>query len=210
MSRDVSKRRDSFLFWSLSRDKTSLQKLVQKIVKFRFSDSTVQRTFQQSDGSCDYTTDTQRLCMLLKKPFFLFLQTNRKNILCEEHCIAYQDDKLGFLPNCRYQILLIGDIDGLLQKWDEFCFTYQYVDCLYRIFKYRFDRKVVTTSRQVFDIVQWAVYFNQRNKGVDKIPSIAKKETLQKKAQEAFIELLPTNKINASSWITICRKKWAR
>ena len=33
----------------------------------------------------------------------------------------------------------------------------------------------VSPSGQVFDNVQRAVYFNQRNKGVHKVPSVAKK-----------------------------------
>ena len=55
-----------------------------------------------------------------QKTVFLFLQTNRRNTLSEEHCIAHQDDKLGFLPNCRYQIVLIGDIDVCYRKWTNF------------------------------------------------------------------------------------------
>ena len=52
---------------------------------------------------------------------------------------------------------------------------------LYTLFKCRFSRKVFAKSGQVFDNVQRAVDFNQRNKGVDRMPSIAKKRLGRKK-----------------------------
>ena len=66
-------------------------------------------------------------------------------------------------------------MEELLKKLDTFCFTYQHVDCLYTLFKYRFSGKVIAKRGQVFDNVQRAVDFNEGNKGVDRMPSIAKK-----------------------------------
>ena len=54
------------------------------------------------------------------------------------------------------------------------------MDCLYTLFKYRVSGKVIAKSGQVFDNVQREVDFNQRNKGVDRMPSIAKKRLLRK------------------------------
>ena len=71
-------------------------------------------------------------------------------------------------------IILLGNVEELLKKLDTFCFAYQHVDCLFTLFKYRFSGKVIAKSVQVFDNVQRAVDFNQRNMGVDKMPSIAK------------------------------------
>ena len=65
-------------------------------------------------------------------------------------------------------------------KLDTFCFTYQHVDCLSTLSKYRFSGKVFAKSGQVFDNVQRAVDFNHRNKGVDRMPSIAKKRLFRK------------------------------
>ena len=76
---------------------------------------------------------------------------------------------------------------------------------LYTLFKYRLSGKIVAKRGQWFDNVQRAVYFNQRNRGVDKMPSFAK-ETLEKKVQKPFMELLPKDKINANNWITIGRE----
>ena len=51
---------------------------------------------------------------------------------------------------------------------DTFRFTYQHVDCLYTLFKYRFSGKDIAKSGQVFDNVPPAIDFNHRNKGVDR------------------------------------------
>ena len=61
-------------------------------------------------------------------------------------------------------------------------------------------------SGQVFDNVQQAVDFNQRNKAVDRMPTIAKKETLEEKAQKTFVQLLSKDKNNADQWLSVCRK----
>ena len=82
-----------------------------------------------------------------------------------------------FSPSCKYLILLLGNVEELLKRLDTFCFTYQHVDCLYTLFNYRFSGKVIAKSGQVFDNVQRAVDFNNRNKGVDRMPSIAKKDS---------------------------------
>ena len=116
-----------------------------------------------------------------KKSLFISARTYEKYIVCTEYCVAHHDDKTCFLPSCKYHILLLGNVEELLKKLDTFCFTYQHVDCLYTLFKYRFSGKVFAKSRQVFDNVQRAVDFNQRNKGVERMPSIAKKRLLKKK-----------------------------
>ena len=86
-----------------------------------------------------------------------------------------------FLLAGKYRIILPGNVEEVLKKLDTFCFTYQHVDCLYTVFKYRFCGKVIAKSGQVFDNVQRAVDFNQRHKGVDRMPSMAKKRLLRKK-----------------------------
>ena len=116
-----------------------------------------------------------------EKSFFISASTYEKFIVCKDYCIANHDDKTCFLPSCKYHILLHGNVEELLKKLDTFCFTYQHVDCLYTLFKYRFSGKVDAKSGQVFHNVQRAVDFNHRNKGVDRMPSIAKKRLLRKK-----------------------------
>ena len=70
-----------------------------------------------------------------KNSLFDSANTFEKYSVSEEYNIARHDDKLFFLPNCRYHIFLIGDIKDLLQTLDAFCFNYQHVDCLYTLFK---------------------------------------------------------------------------
>ena len=133
-----------------------------------------------------------------KKSLFVSANTDEKYIVCKEHCIARHDDKMCFLPNCRCHIILIGKIKELLQKLDAFCFNYQHVDCLYTLFKYHFSGKIVVKSGQLFDNLQRVVHFNQQNRGMEKMPSIAKKRLLRKKYKKTFVELLPKDQIDAN------------
>ena len=116
-----------------------------------------------------------------KKSLFISANSYEKYIVCKDYCIAHHNEKMCFLPSCKYHILLLGNVEELLKKLDTVCFTYQHVDCLYTLFKYRFSGKVIAKSGQVFDNVQRAVDFNHRNKGVDRMPSIAKTRLLRKK-----------------------------
>ena len=116
-----------------------------------------------------------------EKSLFFSPQTYEKYIVCKDYCIVHHDDKTCSVPACKFYIILLGEIEELLHKLDTFCFTYQHVDCLYTLFKYRFSRKVIAKSRNVFDNVQRAISCNQRNRGVVKMPSIAKKKLLRKK-----------------------------
>ena len=47
--------------------------------------------------------------------------------------MAACDEETCFLPICRQIIKLLGDIDGLIQKVDAFCFTYQHVHFLHTL-----------------------------------------------------------------------------
>ena len=113
--------------------------------------------------------------------------TYEKFIVSKEYCIARHDDKMCFLPNCGYHIILIGNIKDLLQKLHALCFNYQHVDCLYKLFKYRLNGKVVIQSGQIFDDLQRAVHFNQQNREADRMPSIAKKRLLKKKYKKHLL-----------------------
>ena len=116
-----------------------------------------------------------------RKSLFISANTYEKYIVCTDYSIAHHDDKTWFLPACKYHIILLGIVEELLRKLDTFCSTYQNVDCLYTLFKYRFSGKVIAKSGQVFDNVQRAIDFNHKNKGVDRMPSIAKKTILRKR-----------------------------
>ena len=58
-----------------------------------------------------------------KNNLLISANTYENYIVSREYCIARHDDKMCFLPTCRYQIILIGNIGELLQKLDAFCFN---------------------------------------------------------------------------------------
>ena len=134
-----------------------------------------------------------------KTSLFISANTYEKYIVSNEYCIAGHDDKMCFLPNCRYQIILIGNIKELLQKLDIFCFNYQHVDCLCTIFQHRFSGEIVVRSRQLFDHLQRAVHFNHQNRGVDRMPSIARKRFLRKNYKKHLLSSLQTTKSTQTS-----------
>ena len=136
---------------------------------------------------------------LSEKCLFISSNTYEKNIVCKDYCIAQHDDKTCFLPSCSHHILLLGNVEELLKKLDTFCFTYQHVDCLYTLFKCRFSGKVIAKSGQAFDNVQRTVDFNQRNKGVDRMPSIAKKKLLRKKYKKHLFSCFQKSKSTQTS-----------
>ena len=108
------------------------------------------------------------------KNLFISAASSEKYIVCKSYCIAHHNENPCFLPACKNHIVLLGNVQELLKQLDKFCFTYQHMDCLYTLFKYRFSGKVLAKSGQVLDKVQRAVDSNHRNKGVDRMPSIAK------------------------------------
>ena len=134
-----------------------------------------------------------------EKSLFISAKTYEKYIVCKDYCIAHHDDKTCFLPACKYHILLLGDVEELLKKLDSFCFTYHHVDCLYTLFKYRFSGKVFAKSGQVFDNLQRAVDFNQGNKGVERMPSLAKKRLLRKKYKKHLFSSFQKTKTTQTS-----------
>ena len=173
---------------------------VHKVKVSCFSDAFVQKTTQQRGASGEGSLRTggkMAAVMLQLIPSFytnnsensLFSSANtyEKFIVSKEYCIARHDEKMCFLPNCRYHNILIGNIKELLQKLDAFCFNYQHVDCLYTLFKFRFIGKIVIKSGKLFDNLQRAVLFNQQNRGVERMPSFAKKRLLRKKYKKHLL-----------------------
>ena len=134
-----------------------------------------------------------------KNSLLISANTYEKYIVSKKYCIARQDDKMCFIPSCRYHVILLGNIKELLQKLDAFCFNYQHVDCLYTLFKYQFSDKIVLKSGQLFDNLQKAVHFNQQNRGVDRMPSIARKRLLRKKFKKHFLSSFQQTKSTETS-----------
>ena len=104
-----------------------------------------------------------------------------------------------FLPNCRYHIILLGNIEDLLQKLNAFCLNYQPVDCLYALFKNRFSGKIGVKSGQLFDNLQRAVRFNQQIRRMERMPKIAKKRLLRRKYKKHLLSSLQKTKSTQTS-----------
>ena len=171
-----------------------------------FSDSFCQFLSNLSDGSQYVTNNPQLLHKFFGKKCSLFLQIHMENtLLVKTTASPITTTRPVFLPACKYHIILLGNTEGLPKKLHTFCFTYQHADCLCTLFKYRFSGKVNSKSGQVFDNVQRAVDFDHRNKGLGRMPSIAKKRLL-KKVQKALNQLLSKDKDNADRWFSVCRK----
>ena len=58
----------------------------------------------------------------------------------------------SIVESCKYHLMLIGSsIDQILLKLDKFLFTYQIVDCIYTIYKYKLYSKVISSRGEVFN-----------------------------------------------------------
>ena len=104
-----------------------------------------------------YAKSPEKCICISAKPY-------AKYIVCEDYCIVHHGDKTCSLPAWKYHIILLGEIEEMLPKLDTFCFTYQHVDCLYTLFKYRFSGKIIAKSGNVFDNVRRVISFNQKKK----------------------------------------------
>ena len=83
-----------------------------------------------------------------QKKVLLFLQLHMKNTLFVTNTASpITTTRHVFLPNCKYHIILPGEIEEMLHKMDTFSFTYQHVDCLYNLFKYRFSGKLLQRGK---------------------------------------------------------------
>ena len=145
--------------------------------KLLLSNSFCQFLSQHSDGS-HYVQAILSFHTKFEKKVSLFLQIHlKKTLFVKTTASLITRTRCGFLPACKFYILLLGNFEELPKNLDTFSFTYQHVDCLCTFFKYRFNGKVIAKSGQVFDSGQRAVDFNHRNKVVDRMPSIAKKNS---------------------------------
>ena len=154
-------------------------RFLQNVVVFCFSESIFQKTTQQSDGGCNVTSDSNFNAKCSKKQTFLSSSANKKPIVSKEYCISHHDAGMWFLPICIKDRLLLGVVEELLHKLDPLCFAYQHVDCLFTLYKYPLNRNIAVKSGEVFDNLQGVVCFNQRNRVVDRISSIAKNRPLR-------------------------------
>ena len=97
---------------------------VQKVIGSCFQIHFFKKKTQQSDGSCNVTSDSQLLYKLFKKNLFFPANLFEKYIVTKELCIARHDDETCFLPSSRCHIILIGDNNESPETLDAFCLSY--------------------------------------------------------------------------------------
>ena len=124
-----------------------------------------------------------------QKSLFISISSNfyEKYIVTNYFCVSTHNSYFS-LENCKFHILLIdSSFDQILQRLCNFHFTYQIIDCLYTLNKYRFYSNVISSTGEVFNQLDRAVHHNLKWKGAEKIPSIAKKRLLRKKFKRHYL-----------------------
>ena len=132
-------------FWSLSRDISiyigvsilGARLCNSKICGFQIHFVTSYRKIQMA--AIMLQTIPSFYAKISEKSLFISATTYEKYIVCTDYCIVLHNEKTCFLPACKNHFVLPGNFRELLKKLDTFCFTYQHVDCLYTLFKYRFS-----------------------------------------------------------------------
>ena len=122
-----------------------------------------------------------------EKSLFISATTNEKNIVCKDYCIAQHDDRTCSLPTCIYRIVLLGNVRELLKKLDTFCFTYQHVDCLYTLFKYRFSCKNLVKKEHLYDNLQRQFISTSKIEEWTECSASRKKRLLRKKYKKHLL-----------------------
>ena len=119
------------------------------------------------------------------KSLFISVSENfyEKFIVTQDYCVS-NHSSLCPVENYKFHLVLIGSwLDQILQRLDKYHFTYQIVDCIYTLYKYRFYFNIISSRGDVF---------NQLNRAVEiripeKLPSVAKKRLLQKKFKRHYL-----------------------
>ena len=111
-------------------------------------------------------------------------------IFYEKHhsfCVSTNNSYYS-LENCKFHILLIGSsFDQFLQRLGNFHSTYQIIDVLYTLFKYRFYSNIISSTGEVFNQLDRAVHHNLKWKRAEKITNVEKKRLLRKKLKRHYL-----------------------
>ena len=134
-----------------------------------------------------------------EKSLFFSPTTYEKYIVCKDYCIAHHHEKTCSIYACKDHIILLREIEELLHNLETFCFTYQRVDCLFTLFKYRFNGKIIAKSGKLFDNVQRALPLTKETEEWTKCRYIAKKRLLRKKFEQHFLSALQKDESTQTS-----------
>ena len=131
-----------------------------------------------------------------EKCLFFSTNTYKIYIVWNNYCVAFHNDKTCSVSNCKFHNILLGNVEELLKKLDTFCFTYQHVDCLYALFQYRFNGKLLQREDKCL------ITFDEHLTLIIETRVRSECRAMQKrgfcgKVQKAVIQLLSEDKNNA-------------
>ena len=110
-----------------------------------------------------------------------------KFIVNQGYCLSNHS---SFCPveNCKIHSVLLGSsLAQILQRLDKYLFTYQIVDCICTLYKYRFDSNIISSRGEVFNQLNRAVEHNLKCRIPEKLPNVAKKRLLRKKLKTHYL-----------------------
>ena len=68
----------------------------------------------------------------IEKSVYFFIQHLQKHIVCNNYCVAFHNDKMFFMSNCKINIILLGNAGELLGKWIYFALSiYAWTVCIH-------------------------------------------------------------------------------
>ena len=147
--------------------------------------------FQQviGDGIC-YVSSISHFLFGLQSKISFYLCLGK--LLCKNYChpVYCVSNHSSFCPveNCKFHLVLNGSsLDQILQRLDKYHFTYQIVDCIYTLYKYRFYFNIISSIGEVFNQLNRAVKHNLKCRIPEKLPSVAKKRLLRKKFKRHYL-----------------------
>ena len=140
---------------------------------------------------------------------FHFQQFLRKNFVTLNICVSNRHSYCS-LENCCFNIFLIGSyFDQVLQQLGNFHFTYQIIDCLYTLYKYRVYSNNISYIGEVLNHFDCDVHHNLKWKGAEKMPRVARKRVLRTKLKRHSLccnQKLASTQIIGSAFLERVRK----
>ena len=126
------------------------------------------------------------------KSLFISVSENfyEKFIVTQDYCVSNHS---SFCPeeNCKFHLVLIGSLlDQILQRLDKYHFTYQIVDCIYTLYKYRFYFNIISSRGEVFNHLNRAVEHNLKCRIPEKLHMVQRNDCCKKNSKDIISVLL--------------------
>ena len=84
-----------------------------------------------------------------------------KHLLSSKTTVYLTIHHSWFVENCKFHLVLIGSsLNQILQRLDKYHFTYQIVDCIYTLNKFRFYSNIISSRGENFNQLNCAVEHN--------------------------------------------------